>query len=238
MRYFFVFFTLLFQQSLQAQLSFRTKGQDFDGTEKYVSLNFLSAAESQFAFGPSFGLRFSKRSEVFVEANYVAQSPFYGITDYTNLRGTRLVLEYRYLFVQNVRPLLGLIKSIPVKRFNSFVGVHGMLKPVTFQAKENFVNAALRDTLTNYAFRANAVTAGFAVIFGAVYDLSSNKKWKLEVNLGIGGKDRKVKVKSAPAGYQLQEYMGDREWVYIAPLHEESSGVYIPVGLRVRYMLE
>jgi hypothetical protein len=238
MRYLLLSFCFLTHGLLYSQVEKNRIKEKMDYREKYISLNTLSIAEPQFALGPSFGIRFTKRSEVFAEAAYVAQSPFYGINQYTKLRGARLLLEYRYMFSLHTWPFFSWISPRKGNKSNTFIGVHGMMKPVTFNAKTDFVNNNSADTLQRYPFEANAVTFGAAIVFGGVINLSSDKKWKLELSVGVGGKDRKVRLKSIPDGYKLKEDLGRREWIYIAPLYEESSGVYTPVGIRLRYTFD
>jgi hypothetical protein len=215
------------------------KAVEYEEEGKYISFNFLSLVEPQFAIGPSAGWRFTERSEFFVEAAYVVQSPFHDNTEYSKLRGSRLLVEYRYHFLgtrKRIFPLLPFRSN--GRKLESFIGIQGMLKPVKFNAKATFINPVLNDTLSNYSFNANANTAALAVTWGSVINLSSNEKWKLEISIGIGGKDRKVKLKSIPDGYKRPADIGLREWLYIPPLYENTGGLHIPFGLRLRYLLD
>jgi hypothetical protein len=236
MKYFFsIYFTFAFH-FLWAQSPKKWEGMEKNN--QYISFNFFSIAAPQFAIGPSAGCWFTERSEIFIEAAYVATSPFYTNTAFSKLRGSRWLLEYRYHFFNNRKRILPLLpfRSMAGK-IETFIGIQGMVKPVRFNAKATFINPVLNDTLYNYPFTAKANTLGLALIGGSVINLSSNEKWKLEIAIGLGGKDRKVKLKNIPSGYQKASSLVIREWLYIAPLHENAGGLHMPISLRLRYSL-
>jgi hypothetical protein len=213
-------------------------GKGYDDKEKYFSVNFFSIAEPQFAFGPSFGNRFSERSEYFLELAYVAKTPFYDWHSFEKLRGARMILQYRYHFLQQWRPLINLGSGYRKRRekHQPFMGVEFRLKPISFTTTGNFINKTVNDTLYGYSFSANALTYGGALIFGETFNLSVNEKWKLELTVGIGAKQRNVKLKTVPAGYKVLPI--ERVAFQTPLLQEESGGVLIPLAIRLRYVLD
>jgi hypothetical protein len=55
--------SLLFTVQSFSQIAKNKLSRDFDEKEKYFSLNPFSVAEPMFTLGPSFGCRFTERSE-------------------------------------------------------------------------------------------------------------------------------------------------------------------------------
>jgi hypothetical protein len=231
----FLLFTsfVSFSQSKQSKI-----GKGYDEKEKYFSVNFFSIAEPQFAFGPSFGNRFSERSEYFLELAYVAKTPFYDWHSFEKLRGVRMILQYRYHFLQQWRPLINFGNGFRRMRekHQPFIGVEFRLKPISFTTTGNFINTTVNDTLYGYPFSANAFTCGGALIFGQTFNLSANEKWKLELTMGIGAKQRNVKLKTVPAGYKVLPR--ERVAFQTPLLQEETGGPLIPFAVRLRHILD
>lgn len=211
----------------------------FQEKEKYFSLNLFSAAEPRFALGPSFGIRFTERSEFFTEAAYITRSPFYDNARFEKLNGTRIILQYRYHFLQQWRPLFSFLafRRNLRARHQPFIGIEWRMKPFFFSSTGTFINATTSDTLRSYAFRARSFTYGAALIFGETLNLSSDEKWKLEITAGIGGKQRSVTLKTVPSGY-LPYYLPAPEWVSIPPPQIETGGVIFPFAIRLRYVID
>jgi hypothetical protein len=212
----------------------------YDDKEKYISINPFSVAEPQFALGPSFGCRFTERSEYFVELAYVGKTPFYknDWVDFKRLSGARMIVQYRYHFLQQWKPLinLGLNNRRRREEHQPFIGVEFRMKPISFATKGDFINTATSDTLLGYSFSANALTYGGALIFGNTFNLSRDEKWKLEFTAGIGAKQRNVKLKTVPPGYKVLPL---QRVAFQAPrLYEETGTVLIPLALRLRYVLD
>lgn len=239
MRSFLLSVCLLFSLPVISQSFNKKPGSGYQGVEKYVSLNFLSVAEPQFTFGPSAGIRFSERSEVFAEAAYVGRGFLYEDQKSLRLNGARLIFQYRYHFLQQWRPLInfGLRNRSMRERHQPFVALEWRMKPLAFSGTATFVNESTADTLTGYSYRASSFTFGGALVFGSTFNLGRDERWKLELTAGIGAKQRLVKFKNVPAGYQ--SYNGlKREWLYIPPPEVETGGVLLPVAIRLRYVLD
>lgn len=231
---FLLYSNLAFSQ--QDKELFRRTGSE---NEQYISANVLSVTEPLLAFGPSIGYRFTERSEFFLEAAYVSRSPFYKWQDADRLNGLRTILQYRYHFLQQWRPLFntGSLRRLQRSRHQPFIGLEFRAKPYSFSAKRDFVNPATADTLHNYPFRASAFVYGGALIFGNTFDLSSDGRWKIECSFGIGAKERLVKFKTVPDGYQ-RPYYGKRIAFQLPSIDEEIGTAYFPFAIRLRYVLD
>jgi hypothetical protein len=238
MKSFLLFFLLVISFVSFSQKKKSKIGNSYDDKEKYFSINFFSVAEPQFAIGPSFGNRFTERSEYFLELAYVAKTPFYDWRSFERLRGARMILQYRYHFLQQWRPLINFGNGIRRMRekHQPFIGVELRLKPISFTTTGNFINTTVNDTLYGYSFSANAFTYGGALIFGETFNLSANEKWKLELTMGIGAKQRNVKLKTVPAGYKVLPV--ERVAFQSPLLQEEAGGALIPFAVRLRYILD
>ncbi|MGQ0740326.1 MAG: hypothetical protein ACT4OJ_14840 [Bacteroidota bacterium] len=240
MRGSFLLFLIMISGSAFAQFSKNKFGNSFDVKETYFSLNPFSVAEPQFAFGPSFGQRLTERSEYFIEAAYVGKTPFYknDWQDYNMLRGARFIFQYRYHFLQQWRPLINFGEAFRSRRsrHHPFVGLEFRIKPISFSTTGSFVNAATRDTLQSYPFKANAFTYGGAVIFGNTFNLSSDGQWRLEFTAGIGAKQRNVNLKTVPDGYKT--LVSQRLAFQAHSLYEEQGTVLVPLAVRLRYLFD
>jgi hypothetical protein len=233
-------FLLMASISSSSQSGKSKIGSGYDDKEKYISINPFSIAEPQFAIGPSFGSRFTERSEYFLEMAYVGKTPFYKnyTRDFERLSGARLIVQYRYHFLQQWKPLInfGFNNRRRREEQQPFIGIEFRMKPISFAADGNFINAATNDTLSGYSFSANAFTYGGALIFGNTFNLSRNEKWKLEFTAGIGAKQRNVKLKTVPPGYKVLPL--ERVAFRSPRLYEETGTVLIPLAIRLRYVLD
>lgn len=238
MREYVLSFLVLISFSSFSQNIKKKIGNGYEDKEKYISVNFFSIAEPQFAFGPSFGNRFTERSEYFIELSYVTKTPFYDWKDFERLRGARIIAQYRYHFLQQWRPLInfGAANRRRRERHQPFMGIEFRVKPISFITSGNFINTASNDTLVNYSFSANAFTYGGTLIFGKTFTISADEKWKLELTMGIGAKQRDVKLKTVPAGYKVLSI--ERIAFQTPPLQEAAGGVLIPLALRIRYTFD
>ncbi|MBI5856413.1 MAG: hypothetical protein HZB42_02085 [Sphingobacteriales bacterium] len=210
----------------------------FDEKEKYFSLNFFSIAEPMFALGPSYGCRFSERSEYFFELAYVAKTPFYDWQNVSRLHGARVLAQYRYHFLQQWKPLInfGNANRRRRERRQPFIGIEFRYKPFSFSSKGNFVNRSIQDTLYNVSFSASTNNLGGALLFGGTFNLSADEKWKLEFTAGIGGKQRFVKLKTIPPGYQVYR-VRPADGPTGPLLQEETGAPYFPCAIRLRYVI-
>lgn len=234
-------FLFILLSSLQAvsQGSEKKKTSRSQDLEKYISMNFFAAAEPQFALGPSFGIRYTERSEFFAEAAYVTRTPFYDNNKLTRLNGARFIIQYRYHFLQQWRPLfpfLGDRRNLRARQ-QPFIGLEWRMKPLSFSSKGTFINSTTADTLSGYSFRANSFTYGGALIFGETLNLSADEKWKLEITAGIGAKNRLVKLKSVPPGYSVYD-PPPAEWFRIPAPETEAGGILFPFAIRLRYVID
>jgi hypothetical protein len=239
MKSYLLLFLMFVSVPIFSQFNKNKLNAGFDEKEKYFSLNFFSVAEPMFTLGPSYGCRFSERSEYFFEAAYVAKSPFYDWQDISRLHGARILAQYRYHFLQQWRPLInfgGLGNQRRKEKHQPFIGIEFRYKPFSFSSKGNFVNLSLHDTLYHVSFNANTNTYGGALIFGGTFNLSSDEKWKLELTAGIGGKQRNVNLKTIPAGYEVYRVL-PKDGPILPLLQEETGAPYFPCTLRLRYVI-
>lgn len=219
-------------------LTAQTKKGETTVKEKYISFNIPALAEPHLAIGPSAGIRVTDRSELFTEAAFVTLSPFNYVfnADIDKLRGARLILQYRYHFLQQWRPLFNIKSASKQHRSirQPFVAAEFRLKPLSFNTQSTLVNYNTNDTLHNYPFRANTITLGGALIFGNTFNLSSDGKWKLEFSAGLGAKHRLIRKNTLPAGYQLP--FVERIAFQLPRLYEETGTAIFPVAVRLRYL--
>jgi hypothetical protein len=230
---------LLVVGSAKPQPSQKSSKKEVFIPEKYISFNPLSPAEPVFAMGPSFGNRFSPRSEYFTELAYVAKSPYYDYYDLGSLHGGRLIVQYRYHFLQRWQPLLkmiGMVNQERAARRNFFAGLEFRYKPYRFSSSRAFINEITHDTLQHFAYRAGAVSIGGAILFGGTLNLSKKRNWKLEITSGLGAKQKIIRYKNVPAGYiYLRSFAKDGP--IIPAFDDEAGSPYIPFAFRLRYVI-
>ena len=230
---------LVCSRSGAQQMQVILEQDQFTEKEKYFSFNPLALAEPHLAMGGGFGNRFSKRSEYFTELSYVAKQPFYHYTAQKSLNGLRFIAQYRYHFLQQWRPLINMGERRRSRRasHNPFVGVEFRIKPFNFSANKTFVRDNPADTLSNFLYKANAVSLGGALIFGETINLSADERWKLEFTIGIGGKVKIINYKNIPDGYK--PFLLEGGWGFASPGAAEAVGLpYFPCALRLRYVID
>ncbi len=208
--------------------------------EKYISFNIPALAEPHLAVGPSAGMRITNRSEFFAEASFITRSPIrYSFNaGIRQLYGARVIMQYRYHFLQRWKPLVK-INSVSKRNrslHHPFVAAEFRLKPLSFHTRGTFINYSTNDTLDNYPFKANTITYGGALIFGHTMNLSADEIWKLEFTAGLGAKQRIIQKTTVPSGYK-QPYL-ERIPYQIPLLYEELGTVLLPIAFRLRYILE
>jgi len=207
----FIAILFLFPLFSKAQIGEKNSNSGFK--ETYFSFAPFAIFEPHFAFGGSFGQRLTARSEYFTEASYVMQTPIFnqkGRSDNlfnTQLKGARIILQYRYHFLKIGRPIVNLLqrkhRKEQAEKFQPFIGVEFRYKSYNFSSNADFINPSIADTLWGKTFTAHANVLGGALIFGNTFNLTKDKRWKLELTYGIGGKQRFVKFKSVPKGYVI-----------------------------------
>jgi hypothetical protein len=193
--------------------------------QKTITFNPLSIAEPQAAAGLGFTNSITARSGYFTELSYIFKAPFYGGADPIT-GGCRWLLQYRY----------NLLKK---RRWDYFWGAEFRLKGYGFTGTNAFVNKAINDTLNKYNYKANATSVGGAVLFGAIFNLSKNSRWQMEMTFGIGAKQKLVKYKNLPEGYELYVPPFYRKPDVLGPpdINEAVGMPYLPLAIRVRYQI-
>ena len=229
-----LFFILQITCCAQKNL-FKGNGKVGSETEKYFSFNPFGLAEPQMATGLGFGNHFTERSEYFTELSYISKTPFYATLPH-DLNGYRLLLQYRYHFFEGFPGLNMLFKRLQRNDGNSFIAIEFRIKGYNFTSTNTFTKENPADTLQQYAYRAGAVSVGGAIVFGKSYNLSNDGNWKFEITAGIGGKQKFVKYKNVPAGYQSIIVNGG--FGLKPPSIQEPVGMpYFPCTLRLKYII-
>lgn len=216
----------------------KTVAPNPDFREKYFSINPFSPAEPIFAIGPAFGLRTTLRSEYFTELAYISKSPFYDYDNLISLKGARLLLQYRYHFLQRWKPILnyGSWQQQLAGKVNFFGGLEFRYKPFNFSSRRTYINETTHDTLHNYVFNAKAVSIGVGIVFGGTINISRNNKWKLEFTCGIGAKQKLIRFINIPEGYTYEIPIA-KDGHLIPRLEEEAGTAFIPSAIRLRYVI-
>lgn len=202
-------------------------------TEKYFSFNPLALAEPQMAVGAGYGFRWTKRSELFTELSLLSDNPFYKNFD-NNLFGFRAITQYRYHFLRPWVQYGWFGRGI--QSDGSFLSFEARVKNYWFSGTESFINQQTNDTLSLHPYRANATVLGGAILLGDVYDLSRNGKLRLEMSAGIGVKQKMVRMKNLPAGFQLWD-KGVREWSFVPRIYDPYGFFYLPFAVRLQYKI-
>lgn len=217
-----------------AQLVTRSSDRFLYAREKYFSLNPFGFVEGAMASGIGFGTRFSQRSEYFTELSYLGKNLLY--PDYVNsLHGGRLIAQYRYHFLKQLKPNFDSRSEAGQNRTNSFVGLEFRLKTYNFSNTNNFVNRAVHDTLSDYLYKATAHCLGGAIIFGTTSNIDTRGKWKFEFTFGIGVKQKTVEFKNVPGNYQ-PIIVRAKDWGF-PTIFESTNTPYFPIGMRMRHVL-
>ncbi len=204
--------------------------------EKYFTFNPLALAEPQIAIGAGFGSRFTDRSEFFAEISYLLKQPFYNAQpEGVNLSGYRLIAQYRYHFLQRSRPNSNMGQNVRRRnaRHNPFIAVEFRIKSFNYPMEKVLVNYSTFDTLQKMTYQSNNFNIGAALLFGETYDISEH--WKIELTVGVGGKERTIRYKKAKAGY---EEIRQRRPDSYSPLDIDNPGTspYFPFSFRLKYL--
>jgi hypothetical protein len=203
--------------------------------ESYFSFNPFGLIEPQVAIGAGYGNRFTERSEYFTELSYVGNNYIYGNL-LSKLDGARLIMQYRYHFLQQWKPLLNFHFRIKKIKTDPFMGIEFRLKGYHFWDRNSFINPITHDTLSNVLYSANVLSIGGGVVFGRTFSISSNDRWKLELTAGIGGKQKFVTLKDHPAGYAPS--VNKRIDLGPPDIFEAVGMPYVPCTIRVRYIID
>ncbi|MEO7265044.1 MAG: hypothetical protein ABIW38_09035 [Ferruginibacter sp.] len=189
----------------------------------YLSFNPHSIFEpQQGAVGIGAGYRINKRWEVWNELNYLYKGFLQDPNEFKNLQGIRNITSLKY-FYNN--------------KHGFFVGTEFRYKHYSFDDKNTFINSQLNDTLRNIPYKSSHTLLGGGVFWGKRFKVTANGKFELEGNVGLGVKQRYIKRKQVPAGYEkINYYVKDR--IFLLPdFDEEQSLPYFPAIVRFIYHL-
>lgn len=203
------------------------KGKNyFYKKHKAFTFNPLALAEPQAAAGLGFCNTVTARSGYFTELSYIFKAPFYGGADPVT-GGYRWLLQYRYSLLN-------------YHRRDYFWGAEFRLKGYGFTGTNTFINKITSDTLNRYNYKAHATSVGGALLFGTIFNLSKSRRWQMEITAGIGAKQKFVKYKNLPEGYELYVPPFNRKPDALGPPEiDEAVGMpYFPCALRLRYVID
>jgi hypothetical protein len=223
----------------QVETKMKTERNGFE-KKSYLSFNPFGLAELQMAIGIGFSKHYSPRSEHFTEFSYITKTPFYN-PDWKELNGIRFLLQYRYHFVDNKkRRADNKSYSRQIRKAHTpFLGLEFRIKTYNFSSGDNFVNKSTNDTLSNFIYRANAISFGGAVLFGYSFNIGLNGRWSIELTAGIGAKNKSVTYKNLPGGYNIINYSLQGGFGLKPPAINEPVGMpYFPCTMRIRYSLK
>lgn len=233
-----VFFAIILVSSQIVFAQEAEKKTDKKHRDSYITYSPFNWLEAQMPVGLGFANQFSERSEVYTELSWITRTPFYSI-EADKLSGFRAIAQYRYHIFGGGFPIIGFLRrrrSMMIHASESFIGLESRIKTYNFSAKYDFINSSGPDTLHQYQYNANAVVWGGAFVFGKAFSISRDDRLQLEINVGIGGKEKTVKFKNVPAGYKPVTNIGG--WGLKPPGIQESVGnPYFPCALRIRYAL-
>lgn len=138
-----------------------------------------------------------------------------------NMRGFRFILQPRYY--------MGINKGF-------FLAPEFRLKQYSFDDQLTLVNKATGAVLSNYEFPESQVLVGGAIVAGQQVILSKKNHLVLEITAGIGAKQRFIKRKQLPGGY---DYYPDMRGFGLAPHYEYNNDgtPYFPAALRIIWMI-
>lgn len=185
----------------------------------YLSFNPHSMLEpEQGGVGVGIGYRVSERIEIWTELNYLYKGFFQDAGKFDNLKGIRNITSFKYYYNN---------------RLGMFMGIEFRIKNFSYNDRNTFVNQQIRDTLTNFQYRATSTVVGGAVFWGKRLKLTANGKFEMEGNVGIGIKQRRISRKNIPAGYAKMETV-DRA-IKFRDIEREDANPYIPATIRLVY---
>jgi hypothetical protein len=185
-----------------------------------IGVNPFSLGESMSSIGPCAAYRLSPRIELLGEASYIFMN-LYKISDWKNLHGYRFIFQPRLYTGRN-------------KIF--FITPEFRLKQYSYNTSATFINNVSLDTLKNYDHKASQLLIGGALVMGFQARLSKAHNLYLEITGGIGAKQRYIKRKNIPSGYNYNLKTGG---FGLAPHYEwDNDGTpYFPLGFRLIWRL-
>lgn len=117
-----------------------------------------------------------------------------------------------------------------------FYGLDFRIKSYDFTDQLDFINTTIPDTLYNFKHNGRNTLYGFGGLAGLRLPLSKNRKWAMELNLGIGAKFRKISRKNVPAGYQYTDIIRPKDFSFIYEQNFEGWTGYVPGAVRFMYL--
>jgi hypothetical protein len=216
-----ILFCLISYQNTFAQKPYRHSPVYQQGW--YLSFNPHSVLEPrQGAVGLGLGYRISKQFELWEEINYLYRGFFNDPGEGKNMSGLRSITSLKY-FYNN--------------KHGFFVGAEFRYKHYAFDDSNTFINRQINDTLSNIPYKASHTLLGGGVFWGKRFKLTANGKFELEGNIGLGVKQRFIKRKNVPAGYEKIQFPDRVAFFLLDDFDEEQALPYMPAIVRFIYHL-
>ncbi|MFN8243128.1 MAG: DUF3575 domain-containing protein [Ferruginibacter sp.] len=186
-----------------------------------VFVNPLGPVEFQEgAAGLGLNLMLARRWDISGEFSFLYQGWGEKTYDRVVLNGFRAVMTIKRLSYSRV----------------FFYGLDLRLKRYNTSDQLSFINASLPDTLSNFNHEAMHTLYGVGGTAGLRLPLSKNRKWAMELSLGIGVKYRQIRRNKVPAGYTYWELPRPVDINFYWQQNYEGWTPYVPGGLRIMYL--
>jgi len=179
-----------------------------------LSLNPFAVLEPQSAYGFGLGYRVSSHFELWTEASLL-RGDLLHLGDYSQVKGYRQIGQIRYYWNEHF-----------------FCAGELRWKRYSMLDSQDFVNAALKDTLVRYVHTSVHTFGGAAFLFGLRQRLGSSHFF-LELEAGLGLKDKRVTRKNIPAGYDF--YLHYVKIDTPVDIERDVTVPYLPCALRLFY---
>jgi hypothetical protein len=190
----------------------------------YLSFNPHSFLEpQQAAVGLGVGYRINDNVEIWTEASYLYKGFGTSLYNFNNLKGFRSITSVKYYYNN---------------KHGFFVGAEFRVKQYSFDDNTDFIDAA-GVRLNNYDYRAKHTLIGGGLFWGKRFKVSTNGKFELEGNIGLGVKARTIQRNNVPNGFYKEDYYGRRSDVFNPIIDTDINQTipYVPGIVRLIYHL-
>lgn len=189
-----------------------------------IGTNLFSLSEPHTGLGVCVGYKYKERFGFWSETTFMFNTE-YIINEWKNFKGFRYIIQPRY-YLNN--------------RKNNFIAVELRYKNSTFNSKLNYFNKITKDSLLSFVTNENQKIFGGAIILGKTISLS--KYFFIEITAGFGARQRNIKRKNLPLGYEyfeIERYTREPSF-YREEYFERNKGqgYYLPIGIRFMWKIK
>ncbi|HTR30889.1 MAG TPA: hypothetical protein VMH27_16580 [Puia sp.] len=190
-----------------------------DSAHWSLSFNPLGVYELQSALGLGVGYQFNRYLQIWLESSALFQT--YPGATYSCRGGIREILALKYYFGP---------------RQSLFFAGEFRYKDVYYHGVDEFFDNINDTFVRDYTAKVEDIILGGGVWFGGQIRISSNHRWRLEPNIGLGLKGRTVVWHGLPRGYTRVNESDIR--LYPDPGQTPKAPmVYFPATVRFVYVL-